>query len=59
MTCNNLHVPEGLVTGLYVAVAIAAALSGEALVVAWLLVRRRVALGWLFALALALVVAAF
>lgn len=59
MTCNNANVPDGLLIGLYVAVAVAAALSGEALVVAWLLVRRRVALGWLFALAVALAVDAF
>src|SRR5260221_12516329 len=56
MTCNNVNVPAGLLLGLGVAIAVAAALTGEALVVAWLLARRRVALGWLVALAVALAV---
>src|SRR5258708_29002563 len=56
MTCNNANVPAGLLLGLGVAIAVAAALTGEALVVAWLLARRRVALGWLVALAVALAV---
>lgn len=56
MTCNNANVPDGLFIGLWVAVAVAAVLTGEALVVAWLLVRRRVALGWLYALAVPLAV---
>src|SRR5258707_10798454 len=55
-TCNNANVPAGLLLGLGVAIAVAAALTGEALVVAWLLARRRVALGWLVALAVALAV---
>jgi hypothetical protein len=56
MTCNNAHVPEGLLTFLYVGIGVVAAFGGEAFVVAWLLVRRRVSLGWLSALVAALAV---
>jgi hypothetical protein len=58
MTCNNAHVPEGLLTFLYVGVAVVAALGEEAVAVAWLLVRRRVSLGWVAALVAALAVGA-
>src|SRR5258707_8856775 len=57
--CNDANVPDGLLIGLYIAVALVTALSGEAILVVWLLVRRRVSLGWLFALAVALTVATF
>jgi hypothetical protein len=56
MTCNNANVPDGLLILLYAGVAVVAALGGEAGVVAWLLVRRRVSLGWLSALVVALAV---
>lgn len=56
MTCNNANVPDGLLILLYASVAVVAALGGEAVVVAWLLVRRRVSLGWLSALVAALAV---
>src|SRR5258708_30337983 len=59
MTCNNANVPDGLLILLYAGVAVVAALGGEAVVVAWLLVRRRVSLGWLSALVAALAVGVF
>src|SRR5262249_36290482 len=58
VTCNNASVPDGLRIGLLVAVVIATLLAGEVLVLAWLLVRRRLGLGWLVALAMALAGAA-
>src|SRR5260221_14217269 len=59
MTCNNANVPDGLLILLYAGVAVVAALGGEAVVVAWLLLRRRVSLGWLPALGAALAVGVF
>ncbi len=54
MTCNGANVLDGLLIGLYSAVAVAAALAGETFVVARLLMRGRVSRGWLIALAVAL-----
>lgn len=56
MTCNNANVPDGLLILLYIAAAVLGALGGEAVFVAWLLVRRRVSLGWVSTLLIALTV---
>jgi hypothetical protein len=59
MTCNNANVPDGLLIGLEVALAVAIALWGEAFFFGWLVVHRRASVGWLAGLAIAAVVGVF